>query len=133
MPKTAFFPHELAIFCQLKTEEKTLFSTLHHLSPVIFATTTLVAFVLLGNSKLNFHCYTQHELTPTQKLAWKQQLRLFATSCAKDYEGHSLIQTSFTELPNSLCVCVRACMCVCVCVWWSWWWWCGCVRLVVVA
>ena len=26
------------------------------------------------------------------------------TSCAKDYKGHSLVQTSFTELPNSLVV-----------------------------
>ena len=28
-------------------------------------------------------------------------LRPLATSCAKDYKGHSLVQTSFTELPNS--------------------------------
>ena len=29
-------------------------------------------------------------------------LRPLATSCAKDYKGHSLVQTSFTEPPNSL-------------------------------
>ena len=29
-------------------------------------------------------------------------LRPMATSCAKDYKGHSLVQTSFTETPNSL-------------------------------
>ena len=40
---------------------QTLFSTLHHLSLVIFATATLAAFVLLGNSRFNFHCYTQRE------------------------------------------------------------------------
>ena len=28
-------------------------------------------------------------------------LRPLATSCAKDYKGHSLVQTSFTEPPNS--------------------------------
>ena len=28
-------------------------------------------------------------------------LRSLATSCAKDYKGHSLVQTSFTEPPNS--------------------------------
>ena len=38
---------------------------------VIFATATILAFVLLRNSRFNFHCYTQREATPTQKLAWK--------------------------------------------------------------
>ena len=46
----------------------------------------------------SFHCYTQRELTPTQKSARKWQLRPFATSCAKDYEGHSLVQTSLVKL-----------------------------------
>ena len=59
---------------------------------VIFATAAVVAFVLLGNSRLIFHCYTQREATP--------QLRPFATSCAKDYEGLSLVQTCYTEPPN---------------------------------
>ena len=32
-----------------------------------------------------------------------------ATSCTKDYKGHSLVQTCFTEPPNSdnCCVCVH--------------------------
>ena len=30
-------------------------------------------------------------------------LRPLATSCAKDYKGHSLVQTSFTEPPNITC------------------------------
>ena len=30
-----------------------------------------MAFVLLRNSRFNFHCYTQHEAMPTQKLARK--------------------------------------------------------------
>ena len=38
---------------------------------------------------------------PTQKSAGKWQLRTFTTSCAKYYEGHSLVQTSFPELPKS--------------------------------
>ena len=33
--------------------------------------TTVVAFVLLHISTFNFHRYTQHEATPTQKSAWK--------------------------------------------------------------
>ena len=54
----------------------------------------MVAFVLLRNSRFNFHCYTQRETTPTEKSARKWQLRPFATSCVKAYEGHSLVQTS---------------------------------------
>ena len=46
-------------------------SALHPLSPVIFATATALAFVLLRNSRFNSHCYTQREATPTQKLARK--------------------------------------------------------------
>ena len=43
----------------------------------------------------------QPEPTPTQKSARKWQLRPFATSCVKDYEGHSLVQTSVAELPDA--------------------------------
>ena len=80
---------------------QTLFSILHHRSPIIFANTTVVAFVQLRKPPFNFHCYTQREAMPIQKLAQKWQLQPFGTSCVKDYNGHSLVQTSFTELPNS--------------------------------
>ena len=61
MPQNAFFP-KLAIFWSAKKQCKdTFFSTHHPLSPVIFATATVVAFVLLCNSRFNFHCYTQCE------------------------------------------------------------------------
>ena len=43
----------------------------HPPSPVNFATATLVACVLLCNSRFNFHGYTQCEATPTQKSARK--------------------------------------------------------------
>ena len=57
---------------QLKNDAKTFFfPTLHPLSLVIFATATVVAFVLLCNSRFNFHCYTQCKAMPTQKLARK--------------------------------------------------------------
>ena len=88
MPKNAFF-FFFFFFTnsrssgQPKNDAKTLFFTLHPLSPVIFATATVVAFVLLRNSRFNFHYYTQCEAMPTQKsdrkwccniswlLAWK--------------------------------------------------------------
>ena len=52
---------------QLKNDAKTLFSTDHHLSHVIFANATVVAFVFLQNSRFCFHCYTQHEPNPPRK------------------------------------------------------------------
>ena len=60
MPQNAFF-HELAIFLSAKKRSKdTFFPTLHPLSPVIFATATVVAFKLLRSSSkvimvLNVH------------------------------------------------------------------------------
>ena len=63
------FFYELVIFWSAKKQRKdTFFPTLHPLSTVIFATATVVAFVLLRNYRFNFYCYTQREATPTQKL-----------------------------------------------------------------
>ena len=69
MPHNTFFPwtHNLLV-CQ-KLCKDTFFPTLHPLSLLIFATATVVAFVLLHNSRFNFHCYTQREAMPTQKSA----------------------------------------------------------------
>ena len=50
--------------------QRHFFPTLHPLSLVFFATATVLAFVLLRNSRFNFHCYTQREAMPTQKSAW---------------------------------------------------------------
>ena len=69
----------------------------HHFPPVILADSTVVAFILLSNSLFNFHCYTKRKPVPTQKSARKCELRPFVT---KDYIGHSLVQTSFDELPD---------------------------------
>ena len=72
MPQNAFFSTNSRSSGQPKNDAKTLFSpTLHPLSTVIFATATILAFVLLRNSRFNFHCYTQREATPTQKSARK--------------------------------------------------------------
>ena len=83
VPQNNFF-HKLMIFWSDKKWSKDFFSTLHPLSPVIFATATVVPFVLLHNSRFNFHCYTQREPTPAQKSAQKWPL---TTSCTKDYKG----------------------------------------------
>ena len=75
---------------QPKNDEKTLFFsflfTLHPLSPVIFATATVVAFVLFRNSRFSFHCYIQREATPPRRSArkWRCDLsRLLARKITK--------------------------------------------------
>ena len=70
---------------------------------LILANATGVAYVLIRSSRFNFHCYTQSEATSTQNWARKWHQGLFATSCAKDYEGHSLVQTTFIALPIRTC------------------------------
>ena len=91
------FFHELAIFWSAKKRRKdTFFPTLHPLSMVIFAAATILAFILLRNSRFNFHCYTQREQR-LLKIGLEATLGPLETSCAKDYKGHSLVQTSFTE------------------------------------
>ena len=78
-------------------DAKTHLSTLYHLSPAIFANATVVALVLLSNSRFNFHYYTQCEPTPTQTLAWKWQLQYFETLAQKITKGiHSCKPASLT-------------------------------------
>ena len=68
------FFHKLAISENLvsqKLMQRHFFFTLHPFSPVIFATSTVMATVLLRYSRFNFHCCTQRKAMPTQKSAWK--------------------------------------------------------------
>ena len=84
------------IFWSAEKQRKDIFSILHHL--VILANATVVAFVLLCSYRFNFYGYPQREAKPNQKSELQQEP--FTTSCVKDYEGHSLVQTSFTEVPD---------------------------------
>ena len=94
MPQNAFFLWTHDLLVSQKTMQRHFFSTLHPLSSVIFATATVLAFLLLRNSRLNFHCYTEREATPTQKSAQKRA----ATS--RDFLRERL-QSAFT-LANQL-------------------------------
>ena len=93
-PKRIFF-YELAIFCSAKKRSKDTFfpPTLHPLPMVIFATATVLAFVLLRSSRFNFHCYAR-EATPTPKSAWK------CAATSRDFLRERL-QSAFT-LANQL-------------------------------
>ena len=62
-------------------------SGLHPLSQVILATARVVAFVLLCNYRFSFHCYTQRETTPSQKLAWKWRCDLLQLLARKIRKG----------------------------------------------
>ena len=71
MPQNAFCLRTRNLLVSQKTTQRHFFPTLHPLSTVNFATSTVLAFVLLRDSRFNFHCYTQREATPTQKSARK--------------------------------------------------------------
>ena len=71
VPQNAFFLRTRDLLVSQKNDARTLFSTLHPSSTVIFPTAAVLAFVLLRDSRFNFHCYTQREATPTQKSARK--------------------------------------------------------------
>ena len=80
-----------------KMTQRHFFPTLHPLSLVIYATSTMVAFVRLRNSWLNFHCYIQREATPAQKLAQK---------CAATSRKflHERLQSAFTLANQLRCI-----------------------------
>ena len=92
MPQNAFFLRTRDLLISPKTTQRHFLFTLHPLSKVIFATATVLAFVLLRNSNFNFHCYTQREATPTQKSAPK---------CAATSRGFlhddDRLQSAFTQ------------------------------------
>ena len=94
MPQNAFFLRTRDLLVSQKTTQRHFFSTLHPLSTVIFATATVLAVVLLRDSRFNFHCYTQREATATHKSARKYA----ATS--RDFLRERL-QSAFT-LANQL-------------------------------
>ena len=100
MRKTAIVSQACGLWSAKKWFKNAFF---HPSSPFScnFCNCNSVAFVLLGNSRLNFHC----EPTPTWKSAQKWQLQPFVTSGAEDYEGHSLLQTSSIEPPNKNQIC----------------------------
>ena len=94
MPQNAFFLRTRNLLISPKTMQRHFLFTLHPLSTVIFATATVLAFVLLRNSNFNFHCYTQREATPTQKSARK------CAATSRDFLRERL-QSTFT-LANQL-------------------------------
>ena len=67
--------------------QRHFFSHLPSPFPVIFATATVLAFVLLRNSRFNCHCYTQREATPTQKSARKRHSDLSRLLARKITKG----------------------------------------------
>ena len=75
-----------------------LFCILHHLSSVIFANTIAFAFVLLRNSRFNFHCYTQREPMSTQKSARKWHAATFSDFL------RGRLQRAFTHVNQLHCI-----------------------------
>ena len=76
MPQIYFFQRTRDLLVSQNTTQRHFFLSPpppppNPLFPVIFATATILAFVLLRNYRFNFHCYTQREATSTQKSARK--------------------------------------------------------------
>ena len=97
MPQNAVFLRTRDLLVSPKTTQRHFSFTLHPLSTVIFATATVLAFVLLRNSSFNFHCYTQREATPTQKSARK------CAATSRDFL-HERLQSAFTLANQLLCI-----------------------------
>ena len=94
MPKNAFFLRTQDLLVSQNMTQRHFIFTFHPLSMVIFATATVLAFILLRNSSFNFHFYTQREATPTQKSAQK------CAATSRDFFAERL-QSTFT-LANQL-------------------------------
>ena len=97
--KRTFSPQNRDLLVSQETMQRHFFPTLHPLSPIIFATATMVAFVLFRNSRFNLHCYTQHEAMPTQKLTQKWLCDLSRLLLQKITKGiHSCKPASLNRL-----------------------------------
>ena len=59
----------------------------------------MVTFVLLCNSRFNFHCYTQREAMPTQKSAWKWHCNLSRLLTQKITKGIHLCKPASLNRP----------------------------------
>ena len=125
MPQNTFFPRNCDLLVNQKTMQRHFFPTFHPLSPVLFATATVVAFVLFRNYRFNFHCYTQREATPTHKSAQKWRCDLSRLLAQKITKGIHLCKPASLNRPIGyqlhfpfiyIYLCVWMCVCVCVCV-----------------
>ena len=79
---------------QPKNDTKTLF-----FNPPSPFPGTVLAFVLLHNSRFNFHCYTRHEATPTQKSARKWRFDLLQLLAWKITKGIHLRKPASLNCP----------------------------------
>ena len=92
MAKNVFITWTRDLLVSRKTMWRHFFLFSITFPPVIFANASIMAFLLLHNSTFNFHCYPQCEATPPSEIGPKVTLWPLATSYAKDYKGHSLMQ-----------------------------------------
>ena len=97
MPQNAFF-HKFAIFWSAKKQRKDTFFPPSIPFPWYFLQLQqywhLYCFAILGSTFTVIH-------SVKQCLLRNQPGCDAATSCAKDYKGHSLVQTSLTEPPST--------------------------------
>ena len=107
MPQnTSFFSRTYDLLVSQKRTQTLFF---HHPSPFpcnfcnLQQWWHLYCFAILGSTSIIVHSVKQHLL----------RKRPLVTFCAKDYKGHSLMQTSFSKLPNSM-TCVKMAPKICL-------------------
>ena len=105
MPQNAFFSTNSQSSGQPKNDAKTLLFHPPSTFPIIFATATVVAFVLLRNSRFNLHCYTQREATPTQKSARKRRCDLSRLLARKITKGIHSCKPASLNRPTGFTQC----------------------------
>ena len=100
MPQNAFFPwtRDLQVSPKM-TQTLFFFPCSIPFLWYFFATATVLAFVLLHNSRFSFHRYTQHEGTPSQKSARKWRCDLSWLLARKITKGIHLCKPASLNHP----------------------------------
>ena len=100
MPQNAFISWTRNLLVSQKTTQRHLF--FHPPSPFpgnfcnCISGGICIAFQFLVQLSLLYTAWSN----TYSKISLEMMLRPLVTSCVKDYKGHSLVQTSFAELPN---------------------------------
>ena len=110
MPQNTFFPRTHDLLVSKKTMQRHFFQPSTPF-PGKFCNCNARGICSASQFKVQLPLYILWSNTYSE-IGLEVMLRPLATSCMKDYKGHSLVQTSFTEPPNTdevviMCGCVK--------------------------
>ena len=101
MPLNAFFPWNFDLLVSQKKHAKILFFHPPSLFPGNFCKCNSGGICTASQFLVQFPSLYTVWSNAYSEIGLEVTLRPLVTSCAKDYKGHSLVQTTFTELPNN--------------------------------